>query len=98
MRRFLATVGKAYFGVGGVLGAITYFRYLWGSTWGAPPQPLMSQIYLAAGVQPLAWFAAALRIILWLPEILLWCADHNGYSFVKWLAPGLSIAVVHVGS
>ena len=98
MRRFLVAVGKAYLGIGIALGFINYASYDWGAASAAQALPLMSQIYLAAWVQPLAWFSTALRIVFWLPSILGWLADHNGYSFVKWLAPGLSIGVVHLGS
>ena len=34
-----------------------------------------------------------IRVVLWLPSLLMWFAEPGGYNFLKWLAPGFYVEV-----
>ena len=41
----------------------------------------------------LIFITPLIKVILWLLLLIMWLYDPNGYSFLKWLAPGFYVSI-----
>jgi hypothetical protein len=81
-----------YFGIGQVFGLLLYGSYLWGGTklfFGACGFGTALSGSLIAGTLGLLF--AILRVLLWLPALLIWLYQPNS-TFLQWLFPGAAMA------
>ncbi len=94
MRNIFRNFINVYLAIGGLLGTILWASYLWPFTWGAsqyvPQMGFIQRTVAIAVVQPYAVFSSIVRSFFWGPSLIVWAlGDNLGYSFAKWLAPGL---------
>jgi len=87
MRKFLKYCGIAYISIGAVLGLILYASYVF-AYWVYTPG--WAGLRLGYSLE----LSALVRGVTWAPSLAIWARNPHGYSFGKWLAPGLYAEVV----
>jgi hypothetical protein len=90
MKSVLSKFLQAYFFIGCVFALIMWSTYMWTIGWGAPEGASFGDKLSAQfTMQPVFIFSAFVRMVLWLPSLLIWFLTPNSTSFGMWLAPGL---------
>ena len=88
MKRILRKLGFAYIVIGAILANIMWVSYMWPVVWAPAHVTFVQQTIGIIKIQPVALFAAAVRLVLWGPALALWWVAPRDDSFGEWLAPG----------
>ncbi len=92
MKKILTPILIGYFGIGSLLSIPMALSYVY-AQWFILIKIGWSVFSLSGlGFIMLSGYLIALtpliRAVLWLPSLIMWNIDPNGYSFIMWLAPG----------
>ena len=101
MKKILTPILIGYFGIGSLLSIPMALSYVY-AQWFILIKMGWSVFSLSGlGFIMLSGYLIALtpliRAVLWLPSLIMWYVDPNGYSFMMWLAPGFYAEEISIG-
>tara|TARA_Y100000294_G_scaffold25416_1_gene21617 strand:+ start:851 stop:1156 length:306 start_codon:yes stop_codon:yes gene_type:complete len=101
MKNIFKSIAIAYFAIGSLLSipmAISYVYAQWFVVikmgWSVFSLSGLGFIVMSGY---LIVFTPMIRAILWLPSLIMWLIDPNGYGFMMWLAPGFYVEEAPIG-
>lgn len=101
MRNFLKSFFIGYFAIGSLLSIPLSLSYLYAQWfvlikmgWSIFSLTGLGFILMSGY---LIVISPMIKVAFWLPSLIMWFVDPNGYSFLMWLAPGFFAEEIQVG-